>query len=48
MMKKFIGKKEKWTNKGTDKQYVADFQYTLQLVIPDVCTKYQSTMSSSS
>ena len=24
MMEKFIGKKEKWTNKGTDKQYVAD------------------------
>ena len=25
MMKHFIGKKEKWTNKGTDKQYVADY-----------------------
>ena len=24
MMGKFNGKKEKWTNKGTDKQYVAD------------------------
>ena len=24
MMENFIGKKEKWTNKGTDKQYVAD------------------------
>ena len=24
MMEKFIGKKEKWTNKGTDKPYVAD------------------------
>ena len=24
MMEKFIGKKEKWINKGTDKQYVAD------------------------
>ena len=23
MMENFIGKKEKWTNKGTDKQYVA-------------------------
>ena len=23
MMKHFIGKTEKWTNKGTDKQYVA-------------------------
>ena len=24
MMENFIGKKEKWTNKGTDKRYVAD------------------------
>ena len=24
MMEKFIGKKEKWINKGTDKEYVAD------------------------
>ena len=24
MMKNLIGKKEKWTNEGTDKQYVAD------------------------
>ena len=24
MMENFIGKKEKWTNKGTDKQYTAD------------------------
>ena len=24
MMEKIIGKKEKWTNKGTDKPYVAD------------------------
>ena len=24
MMEKFIGKKEKWINKGTDKPYVAD------------------------
>ena len=24
MMENFIGKKEKWTNKGTDKQYVAN------------------------
>ena len=23
-MENFIGKKEKWTNKGTDKPYVAD------------------------
>ena len=25
MMKRFIGKKEKWTNKVTVKQYVADY-----------------------
>ena len=24
MMEKFIGKKEKWKNKGNDKQYVTD------------------------
>ena len=24
MMETFIGKEEKWINKGTDKQYVAD------------------------
>ena len=30
-----IGKKEKWTNKGTDKQYVADFytQYNLSYLM---------------
>ena len=32
MMEKFIGKKEKWTNKGTDKPYVADSLKTLALV----------------
>ena len=26
-----IGEKQKWTNKGTDKQYVA-FLYTIQLI----------------
>ena len=24
----FTGKKEKWTNKGTDKKYVAEYFYT--------------------
>ena len=48
MMEKFIGKKEKWINKGTDKQYVADSFYTVQLVIPNVCTKFQNPKSSSS
>ena len=32
---------------GTDKQYVADFLYTVQLVISDVCTKFQNSRSSS-
>ena len=26
----FIGEKEKWTNKGTDMQYVVVFCYTIQ------------------
>ena len=39
-METFIGKKEKWTNKETDKQYVADFfYYTAQIVIPNLCNK---------
>ena len=47
MMEKIIGKKEKWTNKGTDKPYEAD-SLTLQYIIPDVCTKFQNPRSSSS
>ena len=39
-----IGKKEKWTNKGTDKQCVAEFLYTVQLVISDVRTEFQNSM----
>ena len=35
-------------DKGTDKQYVADFLYTVQLLISDVCTKFQNSRSSSS
>ena len=42
LTKKFFGKKEKWTNKGTDKPY------TVQLVIPNVCTKFQNPKHSSS
>ena len=44
MMENFIGKKEKLTNKGTDKQYVAD---SLLLVIPNQCTKFDNPKSSS-
>ena len=36
------------TNTGTDKPYVADSLYTVQLVIPDVRTKFQNPRSSSS
>ena len=49
MEKKINGKKEKRTNKGTDKPSVADFfLYTVQPVIPDVCTKFQNPRSRSS
>ena len=33
---------------GTDKQYVAEFLYTVQLDISGVCTKFQNSRSSSS
>ena len=35
-------------DKGTDKQYVAEFFYTVQLLISDVCTEFQISRSSSS
>ena len=43
----FIGEKEKWTNKGTDKQYVAVFCSTIQLITIKLCTKFQNPNSSS-
>ena len=48
MMEKCIVKKEKWTNKGTDKPYVADSLIHSTSIIPDVCTKFQNPRSSSS
>ena len=42
-----IGEKEKWTNKGTDKQYVAVFCYTIQLITIKLCIKFQNFKSSS-
>ena len=30
--------------RDSDKQYVAEFLYTVQLVISDVCTEYQADM----
>ena len=41
-------KLERKMDKGTDKQYVSDFFYTVQLLISDVCTKFQNSSSSSS
>ena len=35
-------------DKGTDMQYVAEFLYTVQLLLSDVCTKFQNSRSSSS
>ena len=42
-----IGEKEKRTNKGTDKQYVAVFCYTIQLITIKLCTKFQNPNLSS-
>ena len=43
-----LERKKNWTNKGTDKQYVADsFIYLLELVIYEVCTEFQNPRSSS-
>ena len=39
-----IGEKDKWTNKGNDKQEEADSL----LVIPNICTKFQTPRKSSS
>ena len=41
------GVKEKRTNKGTDKQYVAVFCYTIKLITIKLCTKFQNHKSSS-
>ena len=44
----FVREKEKWTNKGTDRQYVADSLLHTQLVIYKLCTKFQDPRSSNS
>ena len=42
-----IGKREKSTNKGTDKQYVVEFSiHSTTCVRSDVCTKFQNSRSS--
>ena len=43
----FVREKEKWTNKGTDMQKWLILLFTVQLVIPDACTKLQSPRSNS-
>ena len=49
------GEKEKWTNKGNGKHqetdsllHEADSLYTMQQVIPNICTKFQNPRCSCS
>ena len=43
----FVGEKEKWTNTGTNLSNMwLILCYTVQLVMPDVCTKFQDPKSS--
>ena len=42
-----IGEKEKGTNKGTNKQYVAVFCFAIQLITIKLCTKFQNPNPSS-
>ena len=44
----FIGEKEKWTNKGNNKRRRLILSYTIQQVIPNICTKFQNLRFSSS
>ena len=44
----FIGEKEKWTNKGNDKQQHADSLLHNTTVIPNICAKFQNPRRSSS
>ena len=46
-----LGGKDKWTNKGNDKQQASSMLilfYTIQQVIPNFCTKFQNPWHSSS
>ena len=46
--KNFIWGKEKWTNKGNDNSMrMLNLSYTIQVVIPNVCTKFQNSGCSS-
>ena len=46
--RKFDWEKEKWTNKGNDKQQKTDSLLHNTTVIPNICTKYQNPRRSSS
>ena len=48
VLENFVREKEKWTNKGTDKNMWLILSYTVQLVITKLCTKLQDPRSSSS
>ena len=48
MTKKIIVEKEKRTNIGNDKHEGADSLLQIQIVIPNVCTKFQNSKCSSS
>ena len=43
----FIGEKEKWTNKGNDKNKMLILFYTIQQVRPNICTTFQNPRRSS-
>ena len=44
VMKSFIGEKEKWTNKGNISSSMLILFYTIQQVIPNICTKFLGTV----
>ena len=46
LAKHFIGENEKWTNKGIRMRMLI-LSYTIQQVIPNVCTKFQNPRCSS-
>ena len=42
VIENLLGEKEKWTNKGHDKSSMLILFYTIQQVIPNICTKFQN------
>ena len=45
---KIVGEKEKWTNKGMISMRMLILSYTIQQIIPNVCTQFQNPKCSSS